>query len=332
MISRKQLVLVLFAVLLVGQASAAITSLDIVNVFPDQDVRESGTVGVIRLESDATTTTTANLWLTKPDGTTVKVGTEDLTVKSGNPRETAFPIAGSTIDQYGEYTIKANETNDGQNQSLTTTIAPVPEVSISIPERIYPNEEVEDVQIVVRTQSGRAIPGNEIVPGNATIYDINDDPDTPGVEKTQVDTVQLVYDNDTNNLESSIPINELDTGDYEIVGEFNISSCDQCKDFESLSTSTFLIREGYDRLTYQDKWGSYTAKALNKNFDEQFTELEEDLSEIDDSISDIDEFGGYVNSAKDIISSGATGETPEFYYLLLIIALILIGVIVKASL
>lgn len=282
-LKRRITVFSLFLVLLTASGSAAITSLDITNTYPDSNLRNTGTVSVVRLEADSTTSTTVKFFLTKPDGTTIEVGSNDLDVKSGNPRETAFTIGDETIDQYGEYVVKANETANGLNQTLTYEIAPKPGIAISVPDLIFKQEEVEDVQIVVRTQSGNAIPDNEIKPGNASIYNIDDDPDTSKVEKNLTENVGLVYNKDTNNLEASIPVSELETGDFEVVGEFNITSCDSCEQYNSLSTSTFLIREGYDRLTYQNKWSSYNADDILSNQGELDNKVSENENKLDNN-------------------------------------------------
>lgn len=268
--------------LFTASSSAAVTSIDIVNTYPDTDIRETGTVPVVRLQADSNTQTTVEFWLTKPDGTTMQIGSETLSVRQGDPKETTFPMNSSVIDQYGQYTITANETNNGLSQSLTTEISPNPDISVSAPDIVYTNEEVEDVQIVVRAQSGRDIPQDEIVPGDAQIYEINDEPGTPEVEKNLTDSVDLVYDNTTDNLEASIPVQDLNTGDYEVVGNFNISSCNECVAYNSVASDTFLIRTGFDRLVYQNKWSSFTANDILTNQGELDTKIEENEDKVDD--------------------------------------------------
>jgi len=269
--------------LFTASGSAAITSIDVVNTYPDSNIRETGTVPVVRVQADSNTQTTVELWLKKPDGTTTQIDSKDLTVRQGDPKETTFPMNSSVINQYGEYAITANETNNGLSQSLTTEISPNPDISVSVPDIVYTGEEVEDVQIVVRAQSGRDIPPDEIIPGQASIYKIDDDPDTPEVEKNITDTVNLVYDNQTDNLEASIPVTDFDTGDFEVVGNFNISSCDTCRDYDSVASDTFLVRTGFDRLTYQDKWGSFTANDILTNQGQ----LDENVEENEDKVDDV---------------------------------------------
>jgi hypothetical protein len=266
-----------------ASGSAAITSLDIVNVYPDQNVIETGTVPVIRLEADSTTTTTVNLYLDKPDGNNLQIGDRTLSVKSGNPRELSIPINGSVINQYGEYIITANETNNGLEQSLEFEVTPNTDISTSLPPVVYLNEEVEDFQIMVRTQSGQVINDDEIVPGRAEVYSINSNINDSGINKTLEESINLSYNKETNNIEGLIPLNGLEKGDYEVIGRFNVSSCSQCQSYESIATETLLIRKAYDRLTFQNKWSSYNAENILNNQ----ASLKEDIADNDDSINDL---------------------------------------------
>lgn len=314
--TKKILISVMFLALFAGNASAAITGLDIVNLFPTEDTRETGTSAVVRVEADATTTTTVELWLTKPNGTVTHVGSHTLTVKAGNPRENAFTIPSNIIDQYGKYTFKTNETNDGLNQSINNTISPNPDISIAIPNTVYPNEEVEDAQIVVRAQSGNAIPTDEIIPGNITLYKINDDPDTANVEKTIVRTIELFYDSSTNNLEASIPVKNLSGGDYEVIGKFNISSCDTCQNFPSTISDTFLVRTGYDRLNYQEKWGNESATTLKNGLK---GEVVDESKEVERRISSAE------NNVLNIVA-GSTGVDRVEITILILLVFNMVGI------
>ena len=276
------------AIILLGIAPsmAAIDSIAGTNIFPDSEVRFRDTEVIAELTADATTTTTVELWVQKPDETWFQANagqSQTVTVKSGNPRKLSFGIESDRLDQYGNYDIKLNETNNGLNSTIQTELVPRPDIILSNPTNVRINGQQNTYfNLDINTFVGEKISLDELEPGNLTIYRITDNESTENViEKTIEREIQLTNDTNSGDLEAYIDTTTLPEGAYELRADANITSCEVCEVYYTTTSDVINIAQDYGATIYNEKWGSFTANDILTNQGQLDEKVEENENKVD---------------------------------------------------
>lgn len=319
--------LILFA----SSASAAITSIQPTNIFPDSEVRFRDTEVVVELTSDSTETTDVEFWIQKPDETWFQVGTQTgVNVRSGNPRTINFAIESDNLDQYGNYDFKVNETNSGLSRTVQTELVPRPNIELSNPTNIRINgNQFTYFNLDINTFIGEKIPLDELEPGNLTIYRIDDNPNTPNtVEKVVEEQQLLTTDTESGDLEAYINTTELPLGSYELRADANITSCDVCEVYVTTTSDVININNDYAQDVYDEKWGSLEASDIESDTDTILSDkwgsgsanlLEEDVENAETNI--INNLGN--------IESDLDDSTMPFVLAILVLQLVTLAIALK---
>ncbi len=245
---RKILLLTAALVLLTPATTAAIEELDIVNTYPDPVVKDSDVHFTVIAQADSTTTTTIELWFTKPDGTLNLDGTNTVRVKSGDPRQFTLTINEKELNQFGEWRIRVNETDQGLNQTRNFTIIPAPEVTVTTTGQELlrtTGDSTDYVAIEIDPRRGNPIQVPEVQPGPVKLYQVLNRTSTAGedIHKTEQFSTQIVPNNETGDLEAVLDLENLPEDEYNLVAEFNISSCGSCENFTEVQSTSIRIRE-----------------------------------------------------------------------------------------
>lgn len=237
----KFLILLIFTSSFVFPATAAVTDVDVVNVYPDTNNRYRDTTVVARISSDSTVTTDVSLYVTKPDNTTFLDETKTINVKQNIVREVPFQIPDERVDQFGEYRFTVNETSNNVEGNFTIEIIPQPDADVDIAQNIVLNSQ-EFVTVNVNPIVGGSINFSEIQNPRIEVWSIDDDLTTPKVEKNLVYQDEMVEDLTTNDLEQNIDLENFTLGQYELNVKFNVSSCTSCENYTETESDVFRIQ------------------------------------------------------------------------------------------
>lgn len=292
---KKVFLFTVFVLLAVAPSMAAIDSIAGTNIFPDSEVRFRDTEVIAELTADSTTTTTVELWIQKPDETWFQANGgqgQTVTVKSGNPRKLSFAIESDRLDQYGNYDIKLNETNNGLNSTIQTELVPRPDVTLSNPTTVRINGQQNTYfNLDINTFVGEKIPLDELQPGNLTIYRITDNESTENVvEKTIEKEVPLTNDTESGDLEAYIDTTALPEGSYELRADANITSCVECEVYSTTTSDVINIAEDYAFSTYSQKWNGYNISNVLDNqvsLDDKVSENENKIDSLSRQVANI---------------------------------------------
>lgn len=235
------LIFTLFAV----STSAVIDEVSIVNFFPDEEstVRQTQLVG--RFDADATTTATAQVWVQTPNGSTIKDGQQAITVKKGAPLERTFVLKSQFFEDFGEYQVILNQTNNNIDDSFSFTIRPRPVVDIRVGDLVKQpdDEDLDYIHVNVNPNIGRDLSFDDFQNETVKLFRIDDDQSGPDVNKTLVIEQDLLpAPETTNDLEAVIDLTQEEEGSYEVFVSFNISTCPSCPSFPEVEATSLRVR------------------------------------------------------------------------------------------
>lgn len=250
----------IFALLMPAQASAAITDLSLTNLFPPNSFEE-GTNIALRLTSDSTATTTVNTYLYTPNGSVYNINSEQETVSSQNPYVLTTQIDRKYFTDYGLYEIKVNETNNNLNDTIIDEIQPTPAGGLVASDAYYLDigDNVHGIISLAdsskRPYDAEWIEGVEIgIKSEDNIYNT-------------YNSSYFHIDDDYDHIHFSLPIDDFEVGQYEMLVKYNLSTCDQCPEYQFTDASGFHVLKQVNATLKQE----LNATFEDYKFDEKVT-------------------------------------------------------------
>lgn len=274
----KKLVVLLVSALSLITCVVAWETNTIQDINPDNENRLRDTVITHRLYTNETSDYDLQLYAKKPNGDILTLDSKSGKLGNDVGRTFVFDVEKDNIDQFGTWEFIVNESVQEKSTSRTYDILPDPIASVTVPPYIYADADFSFVEVEIQVEEldvqRDKDPLDEIVPGNISIYRLNSSGEN---ELIYTDSLEKCLN--ANVLENQVPISEFEHGEfYQMVTNFNISSCLDCPNFTRERARVIGVREEVSR-DILEKWGGDSASSLKESLFEDYDDGNEDVEE-----------------------------------------------------
>lgn len=233
------------------------------SVEPNTHNRLRDTVIRHRLYTNETSQYDLQFYVKKPNGTILTLGSRTGRLGDNVSREFTFQIDHEKIDQFGSWEFIVNESIQDATTSRDYDILPDPEVRMTLPDYIYTDSDYNFIEVEIDVEDLDVEEGvdplEEIVPGKIRIYRLNE---TGGNNLTY--EANLTKCRQANILEDQINTSTFKNGEfYQIVANFNISSCPSCRNYERERAKIVASRDDFSLKTFEGSKKSGVLIALS---------------------------------------------------------------------